>query len=113
MAHIDADLLLFLGHFGAAVAAQAQAQLLLGVRQNDEIHALPAAGRAVVLRPQPTWADIHHMAQPVDREGLALFFPSRDHAPHDPAGQETNLNLTAFGSQRTGCLPEKHLRATG
>jgi len=71
---IDTDLLQFFGHSWAAIAAQAQARLLLDMRQNHHIHALPAAGRTAAERPQSAGADIHHPTQPIDRESPALFF---------------------------------------
>jgi hypothetical protein len=41
---------------------------------------LPAAGRTASEGPQPAGADIHHPAQPVDRESPALFFDAPE--PH-------------------------------
>lgn len=49
--HIDADLLQLFGHPGAAIATPAQARLLLDVRQNHHVHALPAAGRPAAKGP--------------------------------------------------------------
>lgn len=77
---IDANLLEFFGHPGPAMAAKAQPRLLLDVRQNDHVHVLPAAGRAAAKGSQPTRADIHHLAQPVDRESSTLFFDEPE--PH-------------------------------
>lgn len=71
---IDTDLLQFLGHSWAAVAAQAQTRLFHDVGQNDHIRALPAAGGTVPESPQSARADVHGLAQPVDREGTTLFF---------------------------------------
>ncbi len=71
---IDANLFQFFGHSGPAIAAQTQTRLFLDMRQNDHIRALPVAGRAAAESPQPARADVHHLTQPVDREGPALFF---------------------------------------
>jgi hypothetical protein len=43
------------------------------VSQNHHIHVLPAAGGTAAEGPQATGADIHHLTQPIDREGPALF----------------------------------------
>ena len=45
-----------------AVAAQAQARLLLDVGQNHHVRALPAAGGTAAEGPQAAWTDIHHPA---------------------------------------------------
>jgi len=60
--HINPDFLQFFGHARAAIAAQAQARLLLDVGQNHHVRALPAAGGAAAIGPQATWTDIHHAA---------------------------------------------------
>lgn len=80
MPHIDADFLQLFGHPWAAIAAQAQARLFLDMRQNHHVHVLPAAGRTPSEGPQATRADIHHLAQPVDREGPSVFFDEPE--PH-------------------------------
>lgn len=72
--NIDADLFQPFGHSGAAVAAQAQARLLLDGGQNHHVHVLPAAGRATAERLQSAGAAIRHPIQPVDRESPSLFF---------------------------------------
>ena len=81
MANIDANFLEFFSHAWPAIAAQAQPRLFLDVGQNDHISALPAAGGTVQESPKATRADIQDLAQPVDREGPAMFFdepePSR------------------------------------
>ena len=51
MPHIDADLLQFFGHPGAAITAQAQARLFLDMAQNHHVCVLPAAGRATAKGP--------------------------------------------------------------
>ena len=71
---INAYLFRLFGHPRAATAAQAQARLLLDMGQNHHVDVLPAAGRAAVKGPQPAWADVHHMAQPVGRERPNMFF---------------------------------------
>ena len=60
--HVNANLLEFFSHPGAAIAAQAQARLLLDMGQNHHVHVLPAAGRAAAKGTQPAGADIHHPA---------------------------------------------------
>jgi hypothetical protein len=48
---IDTDLLQFFGHSWAAIAAQAQTRLFFDVRQNDQVSALPPAGRSTAESP--------------------------------------------------------------
>ena len=74
LSHVNANLLEFFSHSRAAIAAEAQARLLLDMRQNNHVHVLPATGGAAAEGPQATRADIHHPAQSVDREGPSLFF---------------------------------------
>ena len=74
MANIDANFLKFFSHAWPAIAAQAQPRLFFDVGQNDHISALPAAGGTVQESPKAARADIQDLAQPVDREGPAMFF---------------------------------------
>jgi hypothetical protein len=48
--------------------------------QNNHVHVLPATGWAAAKGSQSARADIHHLAQPVDREGATLFFDEPE--PH-------------------------------
>ncbi len=51
VSHFDPNFLQFFGHARAAIAAQAQARLLLNMGQNHHVHALPAAGGAAAEGP--------------------------------------------------------------
>ena len=83
--HINANLLEFFRHPGPAIVAQAQPRLLLDMRQNHHAHVLPPAGWTAPERPQSARADIHHPAQPIDREGAALFFDEPETRGFRPA----------------------------
>jgi hypothetical protein len=89
--HVDTNLLQLFGHPGPSVAAQAQARLLLDMRQNDHVHVLPTAGGAAAGRPQATWTDIHNPAQAVDGESPTLFFDEPE-----PHGVGHSLGPLAF-----------------
>ena len=80
------------------MAAQAQARLLLDVRQNHH-HALPAAGRAAAKGPQPARAGIHHPAQPVDLESPALFLdkPKPHGVGHSPGPMASMPSMARKG----------------
>ena len=80
MAYIDANFLQFLSHPGTAMAAQLRRDCSLTGAQNNPVHALPATGRAAAKGSQPARAEIHHLAQPVDREGPTLLFDEPE--PH-------------------------------
>ena len=97
--NLDANLFQFLRHPRPAIAAKAEARLFLDVCQNNHVHALPAAGRTAAEGPQATRADIHPLAQPVDRESTLMFFDEPE-----PHGFWLAKN-TVVGStgQRNGC----------
>lgn len=80
MTHINAHLLQLFGHPWAAIAAEAQARLLLDMVQNYHIRALLAAGRAAAKRPQPASADAYNLTQAVDRKGPAMLIDEPE--PH-------------------------------
>jgi hypothetical protein len=117
--HVNANLLEFFGYPWPAVAAEAQARLLLDMGQNDHVHVLPTAGGAAAEGPQATRADIHHPAQPVDRESPAFAMVARTNGATWLTLRRTGTlsrfackplpgsAITAFGSRRTGWLPKK------
>jgi len=80
MPNLQANFLQLLSHPGAAIAAQAEARLLLDMRQNNHVRALPPAGGAATERPQTTRADVHHMTETVSRKGPFVFFDEPE--PH-------------------------------
>ena len=97
--NVDANLFQFLRHPRRAIAAKAEARLCLDMGHNNHVHALPAAGRTAAEGPQATRADIHPLAQPVDRESTLMFFDEPE-----PHGFWLAKN-TVVGStgQRNGC----------
>ena len=68
MPHHKAQILQFLCHAGAAIAAQRQGELFANVREDYHIFALTLAERTIAVGPIPSRADIHDLAQPLDRE---------------------------------------------
>jgi hypothetical protein len=80
MPNLKANFLQLLSHPGATIAAQAETRLLLNMRQNDHVRALPPAGGAAAERPQTTRADVHHMTETVNRKGLFVVFDEPE--PH-------------------------------
>jgi hypothetical protein len=74
MPNLQANFLQLLSHSGATIVALAETRLLLDMRQNDHVRALPPAGGAAAEGPQTTRADIHHMTETVSRKGPFVFF---------------------------------------
>src|SRR6056297_1360651 len=73
MANIKAQLLQLLCHSWAAIAAQRQGELLANVRKHHHICPLALAERAIAESAIPSGADIHDLAQPLDRQHVGVL----------------------------------------
>ena len=74
MPDIQTNLFQLFSHPWASVAAQAEARLLLDVRQRGQIRSLSATGVATAEGPQTTRNDVHDTTHPPNREYEQVLF---------------------------------------
>ena len=73
MPNFKAQFLQFLCHAWSTVAAQRQGELLANVREDHHVLSLALTERTIAVGAISSWADIHDLAQPLDREHVCVL----------------------------------------